>query len=491
MIATASSALELTAERDGKRHRVTVKQGGTILHMHSFHLSSATARTTYIDALAAKCGGIDRDDRDDLDNTMMVLAATGPAAAPTQGAEGEPDRLAGTPQDIIAKVNTLLADPKLVPRIADDIEAVGVAGERELTLTVYLIGVSRLLPRPLAGIIRGSSSSGKSYTVEKVASLFPPECLIHATQMTPQALFHMKPGSLVHRWVVAGERSRLEDDDRAEATRALREMIASGKLSKLMPTKTGSGIETQTIEQAGPIAFTETTTLTTVFEEDANRCLMLQTDETPEQTRRILTGMAARQAGTREDTGRVVSVHHTLQRMLPRAAVVRVPWADRLADKFACDRVEVRRAFPQLLALVQASALLHHKQRDIGDDGAILADARDYHLARRLIAKPFAQSLDGGLSESALRFLAMLPRNETFTAKGIAKQLKVSQSSVKGWLRELHDAGAVEAADQQRGNRAAQWRLTGKTPDAADELLPTIIAMFPKPAARLPTTSIP
>jgi hypothetical protein len=75
--------------------------------------------------------------------------------------------------------------------------------------------------------------------------------------------------------------------------------------------------------------------------------------------------------------------------MLPRCAI-RVPFSARLADGLLCDRVEVRRAFPQLLTLIETSALLHHKQRRRGHDDAILADARDYHLARRLIVKPFS-----------------------------------------------------------------------------------------------------
>src|SRR5262249_16728051 len=83
----------------------------------------------------------------------------------------------------------------------------------------YLAGVSRLLERPLAVIVQGPSSSGKSYVIAKVAELFPPEAVVLAHQMTPQALFHMEPGSLEHRFVVAGERSRLENDDSAEATR--------------------------------------------------------------------------------------------------------------------------------------------------------------------------------------------------------------------------------------------------------------------------------
>lgn len=481
MTATDSGALEMTAEREGKRHRVTVKQGDSVLLVDLLNVAIESARKKFLKALTTKRPGIDHDV---LDARLMALATTGPPDTPPPGAEGEPHPLAGTPQEIIDEANALLGRPDLVKQIADDIEGVGVAGERELAVTIYLIGVSRLLSRPLAGIIRGSSSSGKSYIVEKAATLFPPESLIHATQMTPQALFHMRPGALQHRWVVAGERSRLEDDDRAEATRALREMLANGRLSKLMPMKLGNAIETQVVEQEGPIAFTETTTLTNVFEEDANRCLMLQTDETPAQTKRIIHALAERQTGAREDTDRLIRVHHALQRMLPRSEV-RVPWADRLADAFVCDRVEVRRAFPQLLALVQASALLHHLQRGKGDDGAILADRRDYHLARRLLVKPFSQSLGGGLSESALAFLAKLPSGDEFTSKAIAKNLKVGKSSAAGWLAELSDAGAVEVSEQGGGSRPTKWKRKDTTPDMGEDALPTVDTIFPESAGRL------
>ncbi|MCI0702275.1 MAG: toprim domain-containing protein [Planctomycetia bacterium] len=482
--ATDSGALEVTADREGKKHKVTIKLDGNAVFVDKLDLSSASAREKFLDVITSKYPGIDRDT---LDSRLMAFAATDATDAPTQGAERASDPLAGTPQDISDEANAILNSPELIGRVCDDVAALGVAGERELVATVYLIGVSRLLPRPLAGIIRGSSSSGKSYTVEKVASLFPPEEIIHATQMTPQALFHMKPGSLQHKWVVAGERSRLEDDERAEATRALREMLASGRLSKLMPLKIGNEIETQAIEQEGPIAFTETTTLTNIFEEDANRCLLLQTDETPAQTKRIICALAERQVGESEDTNSIIRVHHTLQRRLPRFAV-RVPWSDRLAAEFNCERVEVRRAFPQLLALVQASALLHYRQRGIGKDSAILADARDYHLARRLIVKPFAQSLGGGLTESALAFLKKLPPHDEFTSKGIAKQLKVSKSSAASWLSDLHDAGAVAITEQGRGRLATKWKLTGKSPDSGEDLLPSVENLFSEFAKRMDAT---
>ena len=123
----------------------------------------------------------------------------------------------------------------------DVVGAEPVFGEHPLALACYLIMTSRLLPKPLAGIILGSSSSGKSFVPDTIAKLFPEEAKLLAHSMTPQALYYMAPGSMVHRAVVAGERSRVQDDGQAEATRALREMISDGMLRKAIPEKDVNG----------------------------------------------------------------------------------------------------------------------------------------------------------------------------------------------------------------------------------------------------------
>src|SRR5262245_22289512 len=234
-----------------------------------------------------------------------AAAATAPAKV-DEGARAAA-LLAGMPPDVRDEAAARLRSGDLLKTVMDDIERLGVAGERPLAIALYLTGVSRLLTRPLAVRVKGPSSSGKSYVIRSVSALFPPEVVIHATQMTPQALYHMPPGGLRHRWVVAGERSRREDDDTADATRALREMLSEGRLDNIMPMKVGGEIVTQRIEQEGPIAYVESTTLTAVFDEDENRCLSFFTDEREEQTRRIIDRLAEDHAGVRDagETGRL------------------------------------------------------------------------------------------------------------------------------------------------------------------------------------------
>src|SRR5262245_43066011 len=256
--------------------------------------------------------------------------------------------------------------------------------------------------------------------------------------MTPQALFHMPPGSLSHRFIVGGERSRVEDDERAEATRALREMLSAGKLTKLMPMKVEGGrIETVRIEQAGPIAYIESTTLSKVFDEDANRCLLLHTDERPEQTRRIVRRLAAAYAsgnGTGA-TERITMCHHALQRMLEPLPVA-VPYAHQLGELIPSDRVEVRRAFPHLIGMVQAVTLLHQRQQGRSSGGVLVATEGDYRIDRRMLLNPMARLLGSGLSDPARRFHERLGTRVAgeFTTTEARRRETSSKSAVSGWL---------------------------------------------------------
>jgi hypothetical protein len=485
----SNETLALEYERRGLKTIVTARLADQILHKDTCNLASAAARKRFAKELLAKAPALNGEE---IDGQLLSIAdaASGksdPApAGRTHSRDDAAELLADMPEDICAEAQASLADELLIQHVVDDVAALGVAGEKELAATVYLIGVSRLLDRPLAGIIQGPSSSGKSYLIEKAASLFPPETVIHATQMTPQALFHMPPGSLSHRFIVGGERSRVEDDERAEATRALREMLSAGKLTKLMPMKVEGGrIETVRIEQEGPVAYIESTTLARIFDEDANRCLLLHTDERPEQTRRIVRQLAA--SYTRGNgsgaTERITLRHHALQRMLEPLPVA-VPYAQQLGELIPSDRVEVRRAFPHLIGMVQAVTLLHQRQRVRNADGVLVATEGDYQIARHLLLNAMARLLGNGLSDPARRFHERLRAwgAEQFTTTEAKRREKSSKSAVSGWLAELHDAGLVELIQPGRGRTPSTWRLADPAHPADAGNLPTVEDVFAESA---------
>ncbi len=77
-----------------------------------------------------------------------------------------------------------LGFPDLAKQIVDDVHSLGIVGEDELILMVYLTATARLLDRAITLCVTGDYSSGKSKIVREVLELFPPGEVIKATQMT-------------------------------------------------------------------------------------------------------------------------------------------------------------------------------------------------------------------------------------------------------------------------------------------------------------------
>ena len=138
-------------------------------------------------------------------------------------------------------------------------------------------------------------------------------------------------------------------------------MISDGKLSLIMPIKHSSGDwETIRIEQDGPIAYVESTTLgiREIFDEDRTRFIILASNEGQNQTAAVIKQLA-QSASTPFDpdtTDSVIALHHTAHRLLEPASVL-VPFAHQLTDSLPKDRLEVRRTFGHLLSLIKAVAL--------------------------------------------------------------------------------------------------------------------------------------
>tara|TARA_R110002072_G_scaffold264409_1_gene423110 strand:- start:14084 stop:15529 length:1446 start_codon:yes stop_codon:yes gene_type:complete len=475
-----SDVFDFITERvSGGKLAVRVKNG-QVRFADKCDPGSETSRKRLLKRLGDQLPELDTDDIEQ----RILQAADVPA--PTQAKEDElPDpseagdaTLAETPQAVRDDALRMLKSPDLIERVCRDIATVGVVGEHALALTVYLVGVSRLLAKPLAAIIQGGSSSGKSHVVETTSSMFPDEVKLMATDLTPNALYYLTPGSLRHRFVVGGERSRVEDDDRAEATRSLREMLSGGCLRKVLPVKNGDTIETKVIASQGPIAFIETTTLATIFEEDANRAILLASDDGERQTDAVVNAIAARYAGSTADAGvdQVLQLHHAAQRMLRRVEVV-VPFAPAIASKMPKDRPEARRAIHQVMAAVQAIALLHQFQRtDNPQHGTVIeASLADYRCARTILAEPLARALGNALPDHVASFAEWLQatvQSQAFTVKSLQGRdgCRWSRASLYDLVKPLQGCGFL--ADAGMDGRSQMMRVAGPLPDLAVTWLP-------------------
>jgi len=467
-----STVVSIQCERAGD-HRMQVGfRLGEQVFVDRCDPASARSRAALAKAACKALPGLDADDVEkELLAERERLFVAAPVAAPADiddpSAKGDAE-LEKMPSEIVTEARSMLRAPDILNRVLVDIAAVGVAGEHLLGLTLYLMGTSRLLDGPFSGVAMGASSSGKSHTIERSASLFPSEALVLASSMSPQALVYMEPGALRHKWVVAGERSRLEDDDRAEATRPLREMLSSGKYRKAVTVKDESGrLVTKIIESDGPIAFVESTTLESLFAEDANRMLLLSSDDSEAQTRRVLTAIAERaaQPSNTVDVERVRLVHHAAQRLLRRVKVA-VPFAPQLAAAMPAERPEARRAIGHALAVVRAVALLRQFQRHENPQHGteILASLDDYAVARGVLLAPLGRSLGHAVPAHVQAFSEWLQttvRHETFTVAELPSKdgCRWSVPTLYRFVNVLRSSMLSVAGVDGKSNR---YRITGK-----------------------------
>jgi len=373
-----------------------------------------------------------------------------------------------------------LRSPGLIDRIEADLGDAGIAGESELKLSVYLVATSRILRKPLHAIVQGESSSGKSYVVERVAELMPREHVLDATHVSPRALYRMG-GLLGHRFLVMGERSRQDGAEAEDATKALRELRSRGRLTA--STVTEGKLDRLVAE--GPVASVETTTNPDVFAEDANRCLLLNADESADQTARVLDLQAMELETGRVETDPALRRRHVaMQRVLAdleEPPAIRVPFARRLRESIPSGRCDVRRTFSMLGALVRASAALHRLQRDTDAEGRIVAELEDYALAKRVAGPVIDAAIGGSVTKSVAEFFTKLRRHYSvgmaFTTPEVAGKTETRAQRVNEMMRPLRDAGIVEVVEESRGPRPAEWKLVRSDLPAAGSVLPDAEAL--------------
>lgn len=195
----------------------------------------------------------------------------------------------------------------------------------------------------------------------------PPEALVQAHDFSDQALYYLPSGSLIHKIVISGERvqeHRGKDGYAEDNSKAFREMVASGELRKAVTIKGPDGRpKTATIHQPGPISYLESTTATSIHDEDSTRLLPLVTDESASQTQRIVEAQRLEAKGqivSKAKRQEIIQRHHTLQRLL-RPLSVRIPYIDSIS--LPETNVATRRIYQQFRFAINSVAFLRQYQK--------------------------------------------------------------------------------------------------------------------------------
>jgi DNA-binding transcriptional ArsR family regulator len=342
----------------------------------------------------------------------------------------------------------LAQEPDILGRFAEELARSGVAGESRIAKLLYLGLTSRLLEKPVSVALKGPSSGGKSYVVERVLSFFPESVYYALTAMSDRTLAYSEE-PISHRFLVIYEAAGMSGEF---ATYLMRSLLSEGCVRYETVEKTSEGMKPRLIEREGPTGLIVTTTSVKLHPENETRLLSLTVTDTQDQTRAVMAALA-REAG---EAGPNFEPWHALQVWLNSAEHrVWIPYAKRLAELIPPLAVRLRRDFGALLNLIRAHALLHQASRERDTEGRIVATIEeDYAAVRELVIDLVGEGVEATVPKTVRETVEVVKRlregsnGEPVTVAELARKLELDRSTVsrrvrsakdRGYLRDLED----------------------------------------------------
>jgi hypothetical protein len=373
------------------------------------------------------------------------------------------------------KAGELLRSSDILGEFWSVCKRIGLVGEERNAKILYLALTSRVLERPVSVVMKGTSSSGKSFQVETVLHFFPPSAYYALSSMSERALAYSEE-PLAHRFLVLFEVAGMDSDF---ASYLLRSLLSEGRIRYETVEKTSNGLQPRLIERDGPTGLLLTTTLARLHPENETRLLSLTAKDDRDQTVAVIKILADRQNGkgpSKPDLGSWVE----LQEWIEIAGIheVKIPFAPTLAEEIKPKAVRLRRDFTQVLNLISSHAILHQMDRDIDpESGRIFANLNDYKAVYELISDLLNDLVMATVSKTtretveAVKKLTEKNNGKPVNISRVGKELRIDRSAAS---RRVAVALADEYLNnlEEREGRPARLVLGDPLPEE-ETILPT------------------
>ena len=364
----------------------------------------------------------------------------------------------------VKKAQAWLKKPELLKRTNEAIGATGIVGEEKNRLLVYLCFTARLTNNPLHVITLGPSGSGKTYLQEKIADLIPEQEVLQFTTSTENAMYYFESGDLQHKLILC------EDLDGAEGVLyTLRELMSKDMISKIVTRKDAKGnMKTERIIVKGPIVLAATTTRDRLYEDNANRALLISPDFGKEQAEKIQQYQRKLSAGTVNKTleNNWKEFFKDVQSVLKPIAV-RNPYAEQLRIPKTC--FKPLRTNAHYLHFIEVVTFYHQYQRKIktctiSKTPYIETSIEDIKAANDLITDILmakTDELSSGCRSFMERLQQYLKKEErtSFYSGEIRSSFRLNPNTLKYYLRELVKYGQVKIRGGNRYGRGYEYEL--------------------------------
>lgn len=379
-----------------------------------------------------------------------------------------------------------LQQENLLEQSSKDLQNTGIQGEEENAMILLLAMTSRKMRDPLSVICLAKSGVGKSYLMEKVAQCIPPEEAKEHTQFSGNSFYYFK------REEIKGTVFLIEDLDGAQAVMfPIRELQTKKRISKTVTIKDKNGqMRTITLIVEGPVSVIGCTTREKIYEDNANRAILIYLDGSKEQDERIMNYQKNLRANL-IDTHTEKLLQDKLQNMQrvlepvkvvnPYAPIIDIPKED----------FKPRRTLPLLLGFIEAITFYHQYQRDWinMETGEISeSDSRtplEIINSEQIFIEVHPQDIENGfklmkdvlfrksdeLSGAAREFYQWLSNKERkftdpkmnsgkgFYARDVRAESRIHPRTLNRYLNELSEYGLLQVTGGNKNTTGYSYKL--------------------------------
>ena len=290
-----------------------------------------------------------------------------------------------------------LSQKDLLKSLNQLIEKAGIIGEENSRLLLFLITISYLNKSPLHGIVQGSSGSGKTHIISRIADLMPQEDVLRFTRITESSLYNWGEFDLFQKIIIIEDLDGLKED----ALYALREFISNQVLrsSVTIKDKKGNNKSSHKIVK-GQFSSLSATTKGETYEDNMNRSFIIAINESEEQTEKIINYQNQRVAGhiNRDEEQKAINFIQKIVRNLKHYEVIN-PYATQI--QLPNNVKNKRRLNEMFQSIIKQITILHQYQRETKDN-FLVTEIEDIENAVEILFESILlkiDELDGSLRQ--------------------------------------------------------------------------------------------
>lgn len=335
-----------------------------------------------------------------------------------------------------------LKDKKLIQNLKTDFNNLGILGEDENALILFMAMASHKYENPFSVLCLAKSGIGKSYLLQKLASCMPQNAYSFHTQISENALYYFDSHQL------DGKVLFIEDLDWThQMLMPLATLQTQGKLIKTRATKNKDGLlHSTTFEVSAKLCLLACAYSEKNYERLSLPFLLIHLNHSHNQDIEIMNYQRAMMAGQIDKT-QISETAHRLKCVLASLENVQIinPFAPLI--ELPEDLPHPRKTLLLLLDFINVVTFFHQAQRErvVNEQTGeihIKTAPEDIELAFSLLKNSLLRKADE-LSTSARGFLSWLKKylqeakTTQFTALDIRKARSVHPRTLNRYLQEL------------------------------------------------------